>query len=197
MAEVLVLVEHTDGEVKKVTVELLTLAARLGEPSAVLIGSGFDAAKESLAEYGAAKVYVADDADVSSYLVAPAAELLAKLVADSSPAAVLVASSAEGKEIAGRLALKTGSGVLTDATDVTADGGVHRPSSRSSAAATIVRSTVTHGHADHRRAAQLGRRRGRPRVPRSGSTSASSCPTPPRAPGSPTGWSRRRASGRS
>ena len=38
MAEVLVLVEHTDGEVKKVTFELLTIAARLGEPSAVLVG---------------------------------------------------------------------------------------------------------------------------------------------------------------
>ena len=93
MAEVLVLVEHTDGEVKKVTGELLTLAARLGEPSAVFIGSGFDAAKESLAAHGAAKVYVAEGADVSSYLVAPVAEVLAKVVADSSPAAVLSSPS--------------------------------------------------------------------------------------------------------
>jgi electron transfer flavoprotein alpha subunit len=36
-------------------------------------------------------------------------------VAEKSPAAVLVASTAEGREIAGRLAVKTGSGVLTDA----------------------------------------------------------------------------------
>jgi len=144
MAEVLVLVEHTDGEVKKVTGELLTLAARLGEPSAVLIGSGFDAAKESLAAYGAAKVYVAEDAEVSSYLVAPAAEVLAKLVAEASPAAVLVASSAEGKEIAGRLALKTGSGLVTDATDVTAEGGV-TAEQQVFGGGTIVRSTVTTG----------------------------------------------------
>src|SRR6478735_5506641 len=144
MAEVLVLVEHADGEVKKVTGELLTLAARLGEPSAVLIGSGFDAAKESLAAYGAAKVYVAEDAEVSSYLVAPTAEVLAKLMADSSPAAVLLASSAEGKEIAGRLALKTGSGLITDATDVTADGGV-TAEQQVFGGGTIVRSTVTTG----------------------------------------------------
>jgi electron transfer flavoprotein alpha subunit len=144
MAEVLVLVEHTDGEVKKVTGELLTLAARLGEPSAVLIGGGFDAAQESLAAYGAAKVYVADDAEVSSYLVAPAAEVLAKLVADSSPAAVLVASSAEGKEIAGRLALKTGSGLITDATDVTADDG-GTAEQQVFGGGTIVRSRVTTG----------------------------------------------------
>jgi electron transfer flavoprotein alpha subunit len=118
MAEVLVLVDHTDGEVKKVTLELLTLAARLGEPSAVLVGSGFDTAKAALAEHGAAKVYVAEDADLSTYLVAPVAELLAQLVGSASPAAVLLPSSAEGKEIAARLALKTGSGVVTDATDV-------------------------------------------------------------------------------
>ncbi len=148
MAEVLVLVEHTDGEVKKVTGELLTLAARLGEPSAVLIGSGFDAAKESLAAYGAAKVYVVEDAEVSSYLVAPAAEALAKIIKDASAAsgvaAVLVPSSAEGKEIAGRLALKTGSGLITDATDVTADGGV-TAEQQVFGGGTIVRSTVTTG----------------------------------------------------
>ena len=119
MAEVLVLVDHTDGEVKKVTLELLTLAARLGEPAAVFVGSGFDAAQAVLGEHGAAKVYVVEDPEVSAYLVAPTAEVLAQLVGASSPAAVLLTSSAEGKEIAARLAIKTGSGVITDATDVT------------------------------------------------------------------------------
>ena len=42
MAEVLVLVEHVDGNVKKVTYELLTLAKRIGEPAAVLVGTGAD-----------------------------------------------------------------------------------------------------------------------------------------------------------
>ena len=123
MAEVLVLAEHTDaGEVKKVTVELLTAAARLGEPSVVWAGPGAEAGRERLAEFGAARVYVADSADFSDYVVAPKAELLAQLVAEKAPAAVLVAGTAEGKEIAGRLAVKTGSGVLTDAVDVTAAG---------------------------------------------------------------------------
>jgi electron transfer flavoprotein alpha subunit len=144
MAEVLVLVEHAAGEVKKVTGELLTLAGRLGEPAAVFLGSGFDAAKEALAGHGATKVYVADGSEVSDYLVAPAAEVLAKLVADSSPAAVLLASTAEGKETAARLALKTGSGVLTDATDVTADGGV-TAEQQVFGGSTIVKSVVTKG----------------------------------------------------
>ena len=145
MAEVLVLVDHTDGEVKKVTAELLTFARRLGEPAAVFVGSGFDTAKESLAQYGATKTYVADGADLTSYLVAPAAEVLAKLVADNTPAAVLLASGAEGKEIAGRLAIKTGSGVLTDATDVTAEGGSITAEQPVFGGSTVVRSTVTTG----------------------------------------------------
>jgi electron transfer flavoprotein alpha subunit len=120
MAEVLVLAEHADGEVKKVTLELLTAARRLGSPSVVWTGPGSDAGAARLGEYGAEKVYVADSADFSSYVVAPVAELLASLVAEKAPAAVLVAGTTEGKEIAGRLAVKTGSGVLTDAVNVTA-----------------------------------------------------------------------------
>lgn len=121
MAEVLVLAERTaDGEVKKVTLELLTAARRLGSPSAVWTGPGAEAALTRLAEYGAEKVYMADSADFGSYVVAPTAELLASLITEKSPAAVLVAGTTEGKEIAGRLAVKTGSGVLTDAVNVTA-----------------------------------------------------------------------------
>jgi electron transfer flavoprotein alpha subunit len=121
MAEVLVLAEHTaDGEVKKVTLELLTAARRLGTPSVVWTGPGSSAGVARLAEYGAEKVYVADSADFAGYVVAPAAELLASLVASAAPAAVLVPGTTEGKEIAGRLAVKTGSGVLTDAVDVVA-----------------------------------------------------------------------------
>jgi electron transfer flavoprotein alpha subunit len=120
MAEVLVLAEHSGGEVKKVTVELLTAARRLGEPSVVWAGAGAEEGQARLAEFGAARVYVADSADLAGYVVAPKAELLAHLVAEKSPAAVLVAGTTEGKEIAGRLAVKTNSGVLTDAVDVTA-----------------------------------------------------------------------------
>jgi len=120
MAEVLVLAEHSGGEVKKVTCELLTAARRLGSPSVVWAGPGVDAGRERLAEFGADRVYVADAAEFGEYVVAPAAELLAQLVADKAPAAVLIAGTTEGKEVAGRLAVKTNSGVLTDATDVTA-----------------------------------------------------------------------------
>jgi electron transfer flavoprotein alpha subunit len=118
MTEVLVLVDHVDGTVKKTTAELLTLARRLGEPSAVFFGTGVDKAKPALARFGAEKVYVVDDEAVITFLVAPKAEAVAALVGDKQPAAVLIPSHAEGKEIAGRVAIKTSSGLITDAVDV-------------------------------------------------------------------------------
>ncbi|MBB6170401.1 electron transfer flavoprotein alpha subunit [Nocardiopsis mwathae] len=120
MAEVLVLVDHVDGEVKKVTTELLTAARRIGEPAAVWIGEGAESGKAKLAEYGAEKVYVAS-AELDDYVVAPKAELLAKLAGEKSAAAVLVSATAENKEVAGRTAVKLGSGVLTDVVDVDAE----------------------------------------------------------------------------
>ncbi len=123
MAEVLVLVDHVDGAVRKTTAELLTIARRLGEPSAVFIGPGYEQAAAVLAEFGAEKVYTVDDEQVTRYLVAPKAEVLAQLVQQTSPAAVLIPSNAEGKEIAARLSIKTSSGLITDAVDVQAGEG--------------------------------------------------------------------------
>ena len=146
MAEVLVLVDHLEGVVRKTALELLTIARRLGEPSAVFIGPGLDAAKGTLAQYGAEKVYRVESADVTDYLVAPTAEVLAALVGSAAPAAVLLTSSPEGKEIAARLAIKTGSGLITDAVDVQAgEGGAARTTQSAFAGGFTVQATVTRG----------------------------------------------------
>src|SRR3954462_3144065 len=143
-SEVLVLVElnPAGGGVRKTTLEALTAARALGQPAAVVLGApgtagggpGARAAagpgapgpaagvRDALAEYGAQKVYVAESPDIDDYLVAPKAEVLAQLVEQKSPAAVVIPSSPEGKEVAARLAVKTGSGFLTDVTEIAPDG---------------------------------------------------------------------------
>src|SRR3954463_15002198 len=146
MAEVLVLVELNpvgDG-VRKTTLESLTAARALGEPSAVVVGAPGTAAavKEAVAEYGTAKVYVAESAEVDDFLVAPKAEVLAQLVGSASPAAVVIPSSPEGKEVAARLAVKTGNGFLTDVTEIAADGTATQVAF---AGQVIVHSKVTSG----------------------------------------------------
>ena len=145
MAEVLVLVDHAEGRLRKATAELLTIARRLGEPSAVHIGPGAERAQVTLAKYGAHKVYVADDADTAAYLVVPQAEILASLVEKVQPAAVLIPSNASGKEVAARLAIKTESGLITDAVDVRrGEQGIETTQSVFAGSYTVT-STVTKG----------------------------------------------------
>jgi electron transfer flavoprotein alpha subunit len=145
MAQVLVLVDHVDGSVRKTTTELLTIAARLGEPAAVFVGNGFDNAAGTLAEFGAKTAYKIEGEGLEDYLVLPKAEALAAVVEQASPAAVLIPSSLEGKEIAGRLAVKLGGGVITDAVDVQAGDGGPVATQSVFAGGYTVKSRVTRG----------------------------------------------------
>jgi electron transfer flavoprotein alpha subunit len=144
MAEVLVVVEATQAGVKKVTLELLTVARDLGTPAAVVLGGPGAVAKlqDRLAEYGAEKIYAAESEEIDGHLVAPKATVLASLVRRVSPAAVLLAASQEGKEIAARLAVKLDNGILTDAVALAADGTATQVVF---AGSTIVKSKVTKG----------------------------------------------------
>ncbi len=126
MSEVLVLVEHHDGVIAKVTGELLTAAARLGSPAAVVIGKPGTA--ESLAgelgTLGAATVYAAESDEAAGFLVTPAVAGLAAAAAAGSPTAILLPATVEGREVAGRLAVRLESGLLADAVDVALEDGV-------------------------------------------------------------------------
>ncbi|MCX2968478.1 MULTISPECIES: electron transfer flavoprotein subunit alpha/FixB family protein [Streptomyces] len=145
MAEVLVYVDHVDGAVRKPTLELLTLARRIGDPVAVHLGPGADTAAATLAEYGAVKVLAADAPEFADYLVVPKVDGLQAACESVSPAAVLVPSSAEGKEIAARLAVRLGSGVITDAVDLESGDGGPVATQSVFAAAYTTKSRVTKG----------------------------------------------------
>ncbi|MCX3061332.1 electron transfer flavoprotein subunit alpha/FixB family protein, partial [Streptomyces beihaiensis] len=145
MADVLVYVDHVDGAVRKPTLELLTLARRVGEPVAVALGSGAAGTAAVLAEHGAVRVLTHEAAEYADYLVVPKVEALQAACRAVSPAAVLVPSSAEGKEIAARLALRIGSGLITDAVDL--EAGEQGPVATQSvfAASFTTRSRVSRG----------------------------------------------------
>ncbi|MEV7325080.1 electron transfer flavoprotein subunit alpha/FixB family protein [Streptomyces sp. NPDC093970] len=143
MTEILVLVDHLDGAVRKPTLELLTLARRLGDPVAVHLGAGARDAAELLGANGAVRVLAHDAPEYTDYLVAAKVDALQAACAAVSPAAVLLSSSVESKEIAARLALRVGAGLITDAVDV--EAGPEGPVTTQSAfaAAFTVRSRVT------------------------------------------------------
>lgn len=144
MSEVLVVVDHTAGVVKKVTLEMLTLARDLGEVSAVVLGAPGEASAVAgtLGEYGATKVYAAESEEIDGYLVAPKATVLADLVRRVEPAAVLLGAGQEGKEVAGRLAVKLDNGLLADISGLAADGTATQVVF---AGSTIVTSRVSRG----------------------------------------------------
>ncbi|MFF7673939.1 electron transfer flavoprotein subunit alpha/FixB family protein [Actinacidiphila glaucinigra] len=145
MGEVLVYVDHVDGAVRKPTLELLTIARRLGEPVAVALGAGAEATAGVLGEHGAARVLVSDAGEFAQYLVVPKVDALEAAAKVVGPVAVLVPSSGEGKEVAARLALRLGSGVITDAVDVVAGDQGPVATQSAFAASFTTRSRVTTG----------------------------------------------------
>jgi electron transfer flavoprotein alpha subunit len=121
MAAVLVLVEHDQGATKKVTYEMLTKARGLGEPVAVFVGEGLDAAREGLGRHGASAVYAAAGEGWTNQLGGPLTDALEAAADRADPAAVLVAATPGGKDAGARLAARKGWGMLADVVDLDAD----------------------------------------------------------------------------
>ncbi|MDQ2698926.1 MAG: electron transfer flavoprotein subunit alpha/FixB family protein [Actinomycetota bacterium] len=127
MAEILVLAERApSGAIRPTVAELLGLAARLGDAVAVVVSPPGDAsAVEQLGQWGAARVIVAESDRATSADAALGvleADALVAAMQQSSPAAVLVPNSVVGRDVAGRVAVRTGSGLAADAVDVTLQG---------------------------------------------------------------------------
>ncbi|MBL1110867.1 electron transfer flavoprotein subunit alpha/FixB family protein [Streptomyces sp. 110] len=148
MGDVLVLIDHNDGRIRKPSLELLTLARRLGNPAAVVLGGDDPEALAAQAhEYGAATVYVAEAPEFADHLVVPKVDALTQIAREADPAAVLLTSSGAGKEIAARLALRLDGGLITDAVDVrSGDDGPEAVQSVFAGSYAVV-SAVVHGTA--------------------------------------------------
>jgi electron transfer flavoprotein alpha subunit len=118
MASILVLVEHDQGNLRKVTAQMLTKARQLGEPAAVFVGDGLDTATEALGRYGAKTVYSATGEGWTNQLTLPVVDALEAAADRAEPAAVLVAATPGGKDAGVRLAARKGWGVLADVVDL-------------------------------------------------------------------------------
>ena len=98
MPAVLVLVEHDEGATKKVTYEMLTKARGLGEPVAVFVGAGLDAARDGLGRHGATAIYAATGEGWTNQLGGPLTDAMEAAADRADPAAVLVAAPPGGKD---------------------------------------------------------------------------------------------------
>ena len=123
MANVLVVVDHDGTNISKTAAELATFAKRIGSPVGVLLsdsgkGDGL-AAQLSSSEFE--RLIVIENDEIARHGIAANVSALAQVVSQIAPSAILIASSARGKEIAGRLAIRVGGGVITDAIDIASD----------------------------------------------------------------------------
>lgn len=121
MAEILVFIDHTNGAVAKTASELLTLARSLGNSHAVLAGSAsdLDSATPIINKFGAKSITLLESNEINNHPSSALAKAIAELAQTKSPQAILLPSTARGKEIAGRLAVRLESGIITDAIGVT------------------------------------------------------------------------------
>lgn len=122
MAKVLVFIDKPGPALKKSSLELLTIGRTLGETSAAVSGDLSESAAAMLADYGVEAAFRSSAEDLDDYLVGPKAAFLAAAVAASGATVVLTENSPEAKEIAARLGIRLGAGVITDVVAVDSDG---------------------------------------------------------------------------
>lgn len=112
-----VLVAHDRGTIRKITYELLGKARALaqdGRVSALLLGSGVEGLSPDLAARGADEVMLVDDPRLAGYTTEGYAAAVAHVTAESPPALLLIGSTAQGRDLAPRLAARLGAAIVTD-----------------------------------------------------------------------------------
>jgi len=142
MSNVLILVDSVSGKVSKSTAEIATFAKRIGDVTAVICSSDSAVLIPQLASLSIDKTITCTGVEFEKLSTGAVAAALAAVVAKENPSAVLIASSARGKEIAGRLSVRIESGIITDAIDLDADLVATQSVFGGS---TTVHSVVTHG----------------------------------------------------
>lgn len=126
--DILIYAEHEAGQPRRVALEQVTKAAELasqggGRALAIVLGGRANEVAQTLGRYGADEVYV-DESDVfDNYLAAPHVDVMAAIVQERSPQAILFPYSADGKDIASRLSARLGSGAVANVVDVVPHDG--------------------------------------------------------------------------
>lgn len=144
MSSVLILVDSIDGKVTKATAELATFGKRIGEVIAVICSNDSQSIVNQLSSLSIDKTFVCTGIEFEKYSTGAVSFALSNIAAKVAPSAILIASTARGKEIAARLAVRLDSGIITDAIDIDSDLVATQSVFGGS---TTVHSRVTHGTA--------------------------------------------------
>jgi electron transfer flavoprotein alpha subunit len=120
----LVFLEHHGSELLKGGLGVLSKAASLGDDvSGIVIGSGVRGLADEAGKFGAARVYVADDAQLEAPLPQPRVDVLAQLVRDKGADTILFANSVLAADTAAGLAARLDAGLNWDLVDIARNDG--------------------------------------------------------------------------
>jgi electron transfer flavoprotein alpha subunit len=121
----LVFLEHHGNELLKGALGVLSKAASLSDAdvAGVVAGSGVRALADEAGKFGAAKVYVADDAQLETPLSQPRVDVLAGLIRDQGFDDVFFANSVLAADVAAGLAARLDAGLNWDLVDVAQEDG--------------------------------------------------------------------------
>ncbi|MCD1146776.1 electron transfer flavoprotein subunit alpha/FixB family protein [Peptoniphilus sp. KCTC 25270] len=123
---VFVIAEQRDGELQKVSVELIgkanDLAKDLGqEVVAVVLGEKVEKLAETMIHHGANKVIVVEDPMLKEYVTEPYAKAVFEIIKKYDPEIVLYGASSIGRDLAPRLAARIHTGLTADCTGLDID----------------------------------------------------------------------------
>lgn len=123
MANILVFVEHSNGQLKRSSIELLQAAKTSGQGvSALVMGSGAAAVTAAIGQHGASDVHMFKDAAFDKYNPELFTSAVAKVLDLVKPGTLLASASATGRDLFPRVAARTGAGLASDCTEVTLTG---------------------------------------------------------------------------
>jgi electron transfer flavoprotein alpha subunit len=124
MAKTLIVAEVQKGALRESTLELVTLARKLGgDVASLVIGSGVGGVAEDLAKKGGGKVLVADDGSLANYNLDGWTRAIQKAIDAEKPELILISNTPIGWDVAGALAAKLDCGIASDVIRIEPDGG--------------------------------------------------------------------------
>lgn len=123
MAKIWIYAELNQGRLTTTSLELFTKARELGDVDAIALGPGAMQAAGALGKHGARRVLANEDVVFAEYVAEPATDCLAALVAQERPDLIMFGFSPDSREVAGRLAARLGTGLISNAMDVDAVNG--------------------------------------------------------------------------
>ena len=128
MRDVIIFVEHSGGQTRKVTFELAAEARRLadalgGKAHALVAGSGSGALAQLLQNHPLDKIFHTEDADVDKFLLDPVVDYLEAAAKLTGPAVILVPNTMLGRDVAGRIAARLDAGLASDVTELRVENG--------------------------------------------------------------------------